>query len=66
MNRIKYDGRRYNYIAIMKKDNSHECLYMTYHYESLYKYMNNHNIDLNNIIFYHLFNEQERFRKARF
>lgn len=66
MNRIKYNGRRYNYIAIMKKDNTRECLYVTYHYESLYKYMNNNSIDINNIIFYHLFNEQERFRKARF
>lgn len=65
MNRIKYNGRRYNYIAIMKKD-TRQCLYMTYNYESLYKYINNNNIDLNNIIFYHLFNEQERFKKTRF
>lgn len=66
MNRIKHDGRRYDYIAIMTKDNSHKCLYMTYNYESLYKYMNDNSIDINNIIFYYLFNEQERFRKARF
>ena len=66
MNRIKYNGRRYNYIAIMTKDHTRKCLYMTYNYESLYKYINNNSIDINNIIIYHLFNEQERFREARF